>query len=140
MQDILTHPPPKSLPEGQAFVVMPKEQFDDLLEYVRRIAEAVERQKPGPREVAVEVDNFGLNPAALFTDQDLQQMLGVSEKTTYRWRKNGLIEYQKGAIGATGSKIWYTGQQIIDFYRRYAVPNKLNKLKPIEKKIPKGHV
>ena len=140
MQDLTTHPPPQVQSDGQVFVAIPIEKFNTLMDYVQRIVIAVEHPTPGPREATVEVDNYGINPVALFNDQDLQQMIGVCEKTTYRWRKEGFIEYQIGAVGGSGSRIWYTGQQIIDFYRRYAVSKKLKRLNPNEKVIPKGHV
>ena len=79
-------------------------------------------------------------PEAQYNDQEFQQMLGVTDKTTYRWRKNELIAYFKGAGGGKGGKIWYTGQAIIDFYRTYRVAKRLKLLKPIFKEIPKGHV
>lgn len=90
--------------------------------------------------VSDEKETYGLNPEAQYNDQEFQQMLGVTDKTTYRWRNNELIAYFKGAGGGKGGKIWYTGQAIIDFYRTYRVAKRLKLLKPIFKEIPKGHV
>lgn len=140
MQNLQTHSPPQFLQEGQqVFIVMSVDQFNDMMSCLHRIAVAVEN-KPEPREATVEDDNYGINPNAIYTDSDLRIMLDVCEKTTYRWRHEGLIEYQKGACGITGSKIWYFGRQIIDFYRRYAISISLNPIKRVEKEIPKGHV
>lgn len=140
MQDLTTHPPPQVQSNGQVFIAIPIEQFNTMIDYFHRIVIAVEQNKPGPGAVAVEVENYGLNPAAQYSDQDFQRMFEVCEKTTYRWRKKGEIEYQTGAGGASGSRIWYSGQQIIDFYRRYAISKGLKRVKPDEKVIPKGHV
>lgn len=140
MQNIQTHSPPQVPNEGQqVLIVMSVDQFNEMMSCLHRIAEAVEN-KPEPREAAAEVDNYGINPNAIYTDCDLRLMLDVCDKTTYRWRYDGLLEYQKGACGVTGSKIWYFGRQIINFYRRYAVSKNLNPIKGIEKENPKGHV
>lgn len=93
-----------------------------------------------PTQVSQEEETYGLNPEAQYNDQEFQQMLGVTDKTTYRWRKKELIAYFKGAGGGKGGKIWYTGQAIIDFYRTYRVAKRLKPLKPIYKEIPQGHV
>lgn len=87
-----------------------------------------------------EEENYGINPDAQYNDKELQRMLGVTEKTTYRWRKKELIAYFKGAEGEKGGTIWYPGRAIIDFYRTYRVAKRLKPLKPIFKEIPQGHV
>lgn len=91
-------------------------------------------------EAVADEDNYGLNPIAQYNDSDFQQMLGVTDKTTYRWRKENRIAYFKGAGGQQGGKIWYTGQAIIDFYRTYRVAKRLKPLKPYWKDVPKGHM
>lgn len=93
-----------------------------------------------PEPADAEEEAYGINPEAQYSDQDLQQMLGVTEKTTYRWRKKELIAYFKGANGAKGGKIWYPGWAIVNFYRTYRVAKRLKPLKPIFKEIPQGHV
>ncbi|MCM1141895.1 MAG: helix-turn-helix domain-containing protein [Muribaculum sp.] len=92
---------------------------------------------PEPRP---KIETYGLNPLAQYNDSDFQQMLGVTEKTTYRWRKENRIAYFKGEGGKYGGKIWYTGQAIIDFYRTYRVAKRLKPLKPIWKDVPQGHI
>lgn len=109
------------------------ESLETLIYWLKRLTLAVEAQNTHPPnlEEDPEEDNFGIDPNEHYTDKELQYMLNRCDKTTKRWRDEGLIEYYKGA-GEKGA-ISYLGRFIIKFLRKYRKKKQIGKLRPVKR-------
>lgn len=113
---------------------MTEERYDRLMGVMLEILEELRllrSESPKPKET------FGIRPDTMYTDRDLQDKFGVSDKTTRDWRSKGLKYFQKKP-GKIGSRIWHLGQDLIDFYAANAQPMHIPKPKPIPRDFPKG--
>lgn len=114
---------------------MTEEQYDGMMQLLVRIAVAVENQKV-PSE---DEDTFGIRPDALYTDEEVQRIFSCGEKKTRSWRNEYGLKYHQRYSGKKGSRIWYYGRDLIEFFRAYAIPLGIKRPIPIKKDVPPGH-
>lgn len=114
------------------------ESLETLIYWLKRLTLAVETRNTHPPalEVEPEEDNFGIDPNEHYTDKELQYMVNRCDKTTKRWRDEGLIEYYKGE-GEKGA-ISYLGRFIIKFLRKYRKQKLIGKVRPVKKESQSG--
>lgn len=114
-------------------VIMTDEQFAEMMAVLTRIADSVESIKEVPKP-----ETYGIRPDVMYSDADLQEKFGVSDKFTRQWRNKYGLKYHQRKPGAPGSKIWHLGQDMIDFYSQYCTVLNINPPKMIARDVPKG--
>lgn len=115
-------------------------QFNDMMSMMREILSELrglrESQHPNPQQEEV----YGIKPEAIYSQRDVEEMFSRCSKTIRKWRQEyGLVAHQE-VPEANGSDLWYLGQDLIDFFRVYAVRLSINHPKKINKTVPKGHL
>lgn len=125
-------------------IVITAEQAGDFINLLTRIADGMDRlvinAAPPPIPSEPPQETYGIRPDAMYPEWQVQKIFSCSDKTLRKWRKlYGLRAYQSKS-GSKGSRIWYCGQDLIDFFREFAVALAINTPKPIEKEVPTGQM
>ena len=125
-------------------IVITAEQAGDFINLLTRIADGMDRlainAAPTPMLPEKPQETYGIRPDAMYPEWQVQKIFSCSDKTLRKWRKlYGLRAYQS-KTGTKGSRIWYCGQDLIDFFREFAVALAINIPKPIEKEVPTGQM
>ena len=125
-------------------IVITAEQAGDFINLLTRIADGMDRlvinAAPPPIPSEPLQETYGIRPDAMYPEWQVQKIFSCSDKTLRKWRKlYGLRAYQSKS-GSKGSRIWYCGQDLIDFFREFAVALAINTPKPIEKEVPTGQM
>lgn len=115
-------------------VTLTDEQFSTLMSTLTRIAEGVESLKQMPKP-----ETYGIRPDAMYSDKDLQDKFGVSEKVTRIWRNEYGLKFFQRQKGVAGSRISHLGQDVIDFYTTYHEVLTIKQPKAISRDFPKGN-
>lgn len=115
-------------------------QYNDMMSLMREILSELrglrESQLPDPQPE----EEYGIRPEAIYTQHDVEEIFSRCSRTIRKWRQEyGLVAHQE-IPGANGSDLWYLGQDLIDFFRTYAVRLSINHPKKINKTVPKGHL
>lgn len=115
-------------------------QYNDMMSLMREILSELrglrESQLPDPQPE----EEYGIRPEAIYTQHDVEEIFSRCSRTIRKWRQEyGLVAHQE-IPGANGSDLWYLGQDLIDFFRTYAVRLSINRPKKITKTVPKGHL
>lgn len=117
-------------------LIAESESQDTVIYWLKRLTLAMEALHPPALIEEPEDDNFGINPDEHYTDKELQYMVNRCDKTTKRWRDQGLIEFFKGE-GEKGA-ISYLGSFIINFLRKYRKQRQIGKIRPVKKESQSG--
>lgn len=125
-------------------IVITAKQAGDFISLLTRIADGMDRLAinavPPPMLPEKPQETYGIRPDAMYPEWQVQKIFSCSDKTLRKWRKlYGLRAYQSKS-GTKGSRIWYCGQDLIDFFREFAVALAINTPKPIEKEVPTGQM
>lgn len=125
-------------------IVITAKQAGDFINLLTRIADGMDRfainAAPAPMLPETPQETYGIRPDAMYPEWQVQKIFSCSDKTLRKWRKlYGLRAYQS-KTGTKGSRIWYCGQDLIDFFREYAVALGIKYPKPIEKEVPTGQI
>ena len=125
-------------------IVITAKQAGDFISLLTRIADGMDRlainAAPTPMLPEKPQETYGIRPDAMYPEWQVQKIFSCSDKTLRKWRKlYGLRAYQSKS-GSKGSRIWYCGQDLIDFFREFAVALAINIPKPIEKEVPTGQM
>ena len=125
-------------------IVITAKQAGDFISLLTRIADGMDRlainAAPTPMLPEKPQETYGIRPDAMYPEWQVQKIFSCSDKTLRKWRKlYGLRAYQS-KTGTKGSRIWYCGQDLIDFFREFAVALAINIPKPIEKEVPTGQM
>lgn len=115
-------------------------QYNDMMSLMREILSELrglrESKLPDPQPE----EEYGIRPEAIYTQHDVEEIFSRCSRTIRKWRQEyGLVAHQE-IPGANGSDLWYLGQDLIDFFRTYAVRLSINHPKKITKTVPKGHL
>ena len=115
-------------------------QYNDMMSLMREILSELrglrESQLPDPQPE----EEYGIRPEAIYTQHDVEEIFSRCSRTIRKWRQEyGLVAHQE-IPGANGSDLWYLGQDLMDFFRTYAVRLSINHPKKITKTVPKGHL
>lgn len=70
-------------------IVLPKEQFEQLLERVAKIQTTLDEKQKNPEDVFLD-------------NQEFLQLMNISKRTAQTWRDDGIISFSQ-----VGSKIYY---------------------------------
>lgn len=125
-------------------IVITAEQAGDFINLLTRIADGMDRlvinAAPPPIPSEPSQETYGIRPDAMYPEWQVLKIFSCCDKTLRKWRKEyGLRAYQSKS-GSKGSRIWYCGQDLIDFFREFAVALAINTPKPIEKEVPTGQM
>lgn len=128
-------------------IVITGDNADNIISLLTRIADGLEKfgviaEQPAPPPSPPEPpkETYGIRPDAMYPQWQVMEIFSCSDKTLRKWRrKHGLRAYQS-RYGTQGSRIWYSGQDLIDFFREFAVALRIKTPKPIDKDVPKGQM
>lgn len=125
-------------------IVITAKQAGDFMNLLTRIADGMERMAnnaaPPPVLPETPQETYGIRPDAMYPQWQVMKIFSCCKKTLRIWRqKYGLKAYQTKP-GTKGSRIWYCGQDLIDFFREFAVTLNINYPKSIEKEVPPGQI
>lgn len=125
-------------------IVITAKQAGDFINLLTRIADGMDRlainAAPLPMLPETPQETYGIRPDAMYPEWQVQKIFSCSDKTLRKWRKlYGLRAYQSKS-GTKGSRIWYCGQDLIDFFLEFAVALGIKHPKPIEKEVPTGQI
>jgi formiminotetrahydrofolate cyclodeaminase len=70
-------------------VILPKEQFDELLQRMDKIQTALVEKQKEPKDVFLD-------------NQEFLQVMNISKRTAQSWRDEGIVSFSQ-----VGSKIYY---------------------------------
>jgi len=91
-------------------VILPKEQFDELLQRMDKIQTALVEKQKEPKD-------------AFLDNQEFLQVMNISKRTAQSWRDEGIVSFSQ-----VGSKIYYRMsdvQKLLDSnYRKAFKPAK----------------
>ena len=115
-------------------IVITAKQAGDFISLLTRIADGMDRLAinavPPPMLPEKPQETYGIRPDAMYPEWQVQKIFSCSDKTLRKWRKlYGLRAYQSKS-GTKGSRIWYCGQDLIDFFREFAVALGIKHPKP----------
>ena len=102
-------------------IVITAEQAGDFINLLTRIADGMDRlvinAAPPPIPSEPLQETYGIRPDAMYPEWQVLKIFSCCDKTLRKWRKeHGLRAYQSKS-GSKGSRIWYCGQDLIDFFR-----------------------
>lgn len=125
-------------------IVITAKQAGDFINLLTRIADGMDRLAinavPPTMLPETPQETYGIRPDAMYPEWQVQKIFSCSDKTLRKWRNMyGLRAYQS-KTGTKGSRIWYCGQDLIDFFREFAVALGIKHPKPIDKEVPTGQI
>lgn len=127
-------------------IVIAAEQAGDFMNLLYRIADGMDKlvnaaPPPKPAEPPEPPqETYGIRPDAMYPQWQVMKIFSCCKKTLRDWRqKHGLKAYQRNP-GTKGSRIWYCGQDLIDFFREFAVTLNIKYPKSIDKEVPEGQL
>lgn len=124
-------------------IVITAQQAGDFINLLTRIADGMDKltinTAPPPKPPDQPQENYGIRPDAMYPQWQVLKIFSCCKKTLRDWRQLGLKSYQRNP-GTKGSRIWYCGQDLIDFFREFAVALNIKYPKPIDKEVPEGQM
>lgn len=125
-------------------IVITAKQASDFMGLLTRIADGMDKlvinAAPPPIPSEPPQETYGIRPDAMYPQWQVMKIFSCCKKTLREWRqKYGLKAYQRNP-GTKGSRIWYCGQDLIDFFREFAVTLNIKYPKSIDKEVPEGQL